>query len=57
MDVAGDNQLNVEHEMIKQRRSPTGVAIGKAGYEIIGEVIHKLIWGDCSAGDVRYIRI
>lgn len=37
MDVAGDNQLNVEHEMIKQRLSKHGVPIGKAGVEIIGE--------------------
>lgn len=38
MDVAGDNQLNVEHEMIKQRLSKHGAPIGKAGLEIIGEV-------------------
>jgi hypothetical protein len=38
MDVAGDNQLNVEHEMIKQRLSKHGFPIGKAGVEIIGEV-------------------
>lgn len=38
MDVAGDNQLNVEHEMIKQRLSKHGASIGKAGLEIIGEV-------------------
>ena len=39
MDVAGDNQLNVEHEMIKQRLSPHGRPIGVAGVEIIGEVL------------------
>lgn len=38
MDIAGDNQLNVEHDMIKQRLSPLGRPIGKAGVEIIGEV-------------------
>lgn len=38
MDVAGDNQLNVEHEMIKQRVSKNGIPIGVAGVEIIGEV-------------------
>ena len=37
MDVAGDNQLNVEHEMMKQRISSKGVPIGKPGIEIIGE--------------------
>lgn len=37
MDVAGDNQLNVEHEMMKQRLSKDGRPIGKAGVEIIGE--------------------
>ena len=38
MDVAGDNQLNVEHHMIKQRLDKHGRPIGKAGFEIIGEV-------------------
>lgn len=38
MDVAGDNQLNVEHEMLKQRLSAEGIPIGKPGAEIIGEV-------------------
>lgn len=38
MDVAGDNQLNVEHEMIKQRLTKHGLPIGNAGVEIIGEV-------------------
>jgi hypothetical protein len=38
MDVAGDNQLNVEHEMVKQRVSSSGQPIGHAGVEIIGEV-------------------
>ena len=38
MDVAGDNQLNVEHEMVKQRVSRHGIPIGAAGVEIIGEV-------------------
>lgn len=37
MDVAGDNQLNVEHEMMKQRLTPDGRFIGRAGVEIIGE--------------------
>ncbi|KAJ1406118.1 hypothetical protein B484DRAFT_211831 [Ochromonadaceae sp. CCMP2298] len=37
MDVAGDNQLNVEHEMVKQRLTAGGRRIGKAGVEIIGE--------------------
>lgn len=38
MDVAGDNQLEVEHEMIKQRLTKHGLPIGAAGIEIIGEV-------------------
>lgn len=42
MDVAGDNQLEVEHEMIKQRLSKHGVPIGAAGVEIIGEVSVRL---------------
>lgn len=47
MDVAGDNQLNVEHEMVKQRLSSRGAPIGKAGVEIIGEV-RRLRAADCS---------
>ena len=38
MDVAGDNQLNLEHEMLKQRISPNGELLGEPGVEIIGEV-------------------
>lgn len=37
MDIAGDNQLNVEHEMMKQRLTKEGRAIGRPGVEIIGE--------------------
>ena len=37
MDVAGDNQLNIEHDMLKQRLSPHGKFIGEPGIEIIGE--------------------
>lgn len=37
MDVAGDNQLNVEHDMSKQRLDKHGRRIGKSGIEIIGE--------------------
>lgn len=38
MDVAGDNQLNVEHNFVKQRLSMDGVVVGEPGVEIIGEV-------------------
>jgi endoplasmic reticulum-Golgi intermediate compartment protein 3 len=38
MDVAGDNQLNVEHNFLKQRLSAEGVIVGEPGVEIIGEV-------------------
>lgn len=37
MDVAGDNQLNLEHGMYKQRLSPGGKAVGEPGVEIIGQ--------------------
>lgn len=53
MDVAGDNQLSVEHEMMKQRIDRNGRAIGKAGVEIIGEgkidipVLPKDYCGSC----------
>lgn len=36
MDVAGDNQLNMEQDMFKQRLSPQGKFIGRPGREIIG---------------------
>jgi len=38
MDVAGDNQINIEHDMIKQRLASDGTPIGKAGIELIGDV-------------------
>ena len=38
MDVAGDNQLNLEHDMLKQRISPEGEPIGLPGVEIVGEI-------------------
>jgi len=41
MDVAGDNQLNIEHNMFKQRVSLGGNLIGHPSVEIIGEVSKK----------------
>lgn len=38
MDVAGDNQLNIEHDMYKQRISKSGKAIGKPALQIISDV-------------------
>ena len=38
MDVAGDNQLNVEHNFLKQRITAEGVVVGEPGVEIIGQV-------------------
>jgi hypothetical protein len=37
MDVAGDNQLNVEHDFLKQRVSAEGHLVGEPGIEIIGD--------------------
>jgi hypothetical protein len=37
MDVAGDNQLSIEHDMFKQRLSPTGSPIGPQYVEIVGQ--------------------
>lgn len=62
MDVAGDNQLNVEHEMVKQRVSRHGVPIGAAGVEIIGEGPIEVedhppnYCGDCFGADTPEIR-
>ena len=36
MDVAGDNQLSMEHDMFKQRLSKEGKLIGEPGIEIVG---------------------
>eukprot|EP00607_Mallomonas_marina_P009414 CAMPEP_0182420526 /NCGR_PEP_ID=MMETSP1167-20130531/5383_1 /TAXON_ID=2988 /ORGANISM="Mallomonas Sp, Strain CCMP3275" /LENGTH=387 /DNA_ID=CAMNT_0024596577 /DNA_START=73 /DNA_END=1236 /DNA_ORIENTATION=- len=38
MDVAGDNQINIEHDMLKQRLSSDGLPVGEPSIEIIGEV-------------------
>ena len=38
MDVAGDNQLNIEHDMIKRRLSHEGDYVGEPFVEIIGLV-------------------
>lgn len=37
MNMAGENQLNVEHRMTKQRLDKFGQPIGERGFEIIGE--------------------
>lgn len=42
MDVAGDNQLNIEHDMIKQRLTSDGKLIGIPGIEIIGIDTNKM---------------
>ncbi|CAN0202030.1 unnamed protein product [Ectocarpus sp. 12 AP-2014] len=38
MDVAGDNQIDIDHGMWKQRLDPDGSAIGEAFMEVPGEV-------------------
>lgn len=38
MDVAGDNQLNIEHEMLKQRLKPNGQPEGGPLVTMIGQV-------------------
>ena len=43
MDVAGDNQLNIEHDMYKQRISKSGKAIGKPALQIISDVSDIII--------------
>lgn len=42
MDVAGDNQLSIEHDMLKQRLSSVGKEIGVPGVEIIGQKEQEL---------------
>lgn len=36
IDVAGDNQLNIEHDMLKQRISPNGIPVGEPSLELVG---------------------
>jgi hypothetical protein len=38
MDVAGDNQLNLEHDMLKQRISESGRLLGEPAVEIVGDL-------------------
>lgn len=45
MDVAGDNQLNVEHDMLKQRLSKKGVILNKpnlASVHIVRASVFKI---------------
>jgi hypothetical protein len=42
MDVAGDNQLNIESEMYKQRITSEGRPIGEKGVEILGNMLLRL---------------
>ena len=35
MDVAGDNQIDIDHGMWKQRLDPDGSAIGEAFMEVV----------------------
>lgn len=64
MDVAGDNQLSVEHDMIKQRLDRNGRPIGKAGVEIIGEGTLELLpealpkdyCGSCFGAETEFIK-
>ena len=44
MQRVGDNQLNIEHDMVKQRVSKAGSLIGAPSSEIIGKVIRIQIY-------------
>ncbi len=39
MDIAGDNQVDIDHNIFKQRLNEKGHPIGAKGVEIIGKVI------------------
>ncbi len=39
MDVAGDNQLNIERNMVKQRLSSSGIEIGQPDSEGEGQPV------------------
>lgn len=56
MDVAGDNQLNLEHDIVKQRLTSKGVAVGEPGIEVVGDVsIAMLMYGVLSHRLLSYI--
>lgn len=38
MDVAGDNHLEMDHDMWKQRLGPDGAAIGEAFTEVVSKI-------------------
>lgn len=38
MDVAGENQLDIDHDMTKQRLSPEGGHIGYAFVEVVSSI-------------------
>ena len=35
MDVAGENQMDIDHDMLKQRLGPDGVAMGEPFAEVV----------------------
>lgn len=37
MDVAGENQIDVDHDMMKQRLTADGSAIGEAFIEVVSD--------------------
>ena len=43
MDVAGENQIDIEHDMTKQRLDPGGMAIGDPFSEIVSFPVGKVV--------------
>lgn len=43
MDVAGENQLDIDHDMIKQRLSPTGEDVGEPFTEVVSPFLSRRI--------------
>ena len=51
MDVAGDNQVAIDHDMFKQRLSSTGALLGLVEKEIVGEVEASVIHTESQKGE------
>ena len=43
MDVAGENQLDIFHDMLKQRLSPDGIAIGEPFAEVVSRGVTSMV--------------
>lgn len=48
MDVAGENQIDIDHDMTKQRLDPGGLAIGEPFSEIVSGPVGQAVAELCA---------